>query len=53
MTLPTINLAHFRHGSQSERAKFIVDTHDSLMEHGFVKIDGHGIAELFDWVLAR
>ena len=55
MTLPTIDLSVFTKGSSSERHKVALALLDSLSQHGFVKIVGHGVPEwavtkLFGWV---
>lgn len=52
--LPTLDLAHFLEEG-SRRQEFADRLRDALVQHGFVKIVNHGIAEssveqLFDWV---
>ncbi|KAL8682572.1 MAG: hypothetical protein Q9186_001425 [Xanthomendoza sp. 1 TL-2023] len=47
-------MSHFNRGSASERQLFVTQLLDSLTQHGFVKLVGHGIhnstvAELFEW----
>ena len=55
MTLPTVDLSRFTHGSNLERQQFASELLDSLSQSGFVKIVGHGIqdwavAKMFEWV---
>lgn len=55
MTLPTLDLSLYMHGNASERQKLASRLLDSLSEHGFVKLVGHGVSderidELFQWV---
>ena len=55
MTLPTLDLSLSTHGNASERQELASRLLDSLSEHGFVKLVGHGVSderigELFRWV---
>lgn len=45
MSLPTLNLSDFARGSPVHRSVFADDLLDSLMKHGFVKLEGHGVTE--------
>ena len=55
MVLPTLNFLLYTHGDASQSQELAARLLDSLSEHGFVKLVGHGISdekidELFKWV---
>lgn len=55
MTLPTLNFHLYTHGNASQRQELASHLLESLSEHGFVKLVGHGvsdekISEVFRWV---
>ena len=55
MTLPTLDLSLYTHGNALQRQELASRLLDSLSEHGFVKLVGHGVSderigELFRWV---
>ena len=55
MALPTLNLSLYTHGTPRERQQLASELLDSLAQHGFVKLVGHGISresinELLKWV---
>lgn len=55
MTLPTLNLSLYTQGNASQRQELASRLLDSLSQHGFVKLVGHGVSdekldELFRWV---
>lgn len=55
MTLPTLNLSLYTQGDASQRQELASRLLDSLSQHGFVKLVGHGVSdekldELFRWV---
>ncbi|KAL8819800.1 MAG: hypothetical protein Q9223_001837 [Gallowayella weberi] len=54
MTSPSLDFSHFNRGTPAERQVFVTQLLDGLMQHGFVRLIGHGIptttvAELFEW----
>ena len=55
MVLPTLNFLLYTQGNASQRQEIASRLLDSLSEHGFVKLVGHGISdekidEMFKWV---
>ena len=55
MVLPTLNFLLYTHGNASQSQELASRLLDSLSEHGFVKLVGHGISdekidEMFKWV---
>ena len=55
MVLPTLNFLLYTQGNASQSQELASRLLDSLSEHGFVKLVGHGISdekidELFKWV---
>ena len=55
MVLPTLNFLLYTHGNALQSQELASCLLDSLSEHGFVKLVGHGISdekidELFRWV---
>ena len=55
MALKTLNLSLFRGEKDAERRGFAADLRREFVQHGFVKIIGHGISEedieeAFAWV---
>lgn len=45
MTLPTVDLSRFTHGSDLERQQVASELLGSLSHSGFVKVVGHGIQD--------
>ena len=55
MVLPTLDLSRYTHGTSQERQQLSLQLLDSLSQHGFVKLSGHGISremtkDLLQWV---
>ena len=55
MTLSTLDLAYYTDGDNAERQQLAERLLDSLSQHGFVKLVGHGISRetvntLLTWV---
>jgi isopenicillin N synthase-like dioxygenase len=52
-TVPTLNLAHFVHGTPAQRAQFVVDLGQAYQEIGFVAIKDHGLEPDLERALYR
>lgn len=55
MVLPTLDLSQYTNGAAQERQQLALQLLDSLYNHGFVKLSGHGISrktinDLLQWV---
>ena len=55
MALSTLNLSLYTHGTPRERQQLASELLDSLSQHGFVKLVGHGVSRetingLLNWV---
>ena len=55
MALPTLDLSRYTEGDISERQHVALELLDSLSQHGFVKVTGHGVSKetvnkLLNWV---
>ena len=55
MALPTLDLSWYTDGNAAERQQLASQLLDSLSQHGFVKLVGHGVSrqnveELLEWV---
>lgn len=58
LELPLLDAQLFISGTPYEKKEFAIALRDSLSQHGFARVIGHGISasmvdELFEWVRAR
>lgn len=44
-TVPRVELQHFTHGTDAERAAFVQTTGSALVEFGFVRVGGHRVTD--------